>query len=293
MLAAQAPRKSPVDRPSIHADGSGNGVRSGDAEQSSEELPVETSRAPAVGSQTLSRGIRVLEILATAGTPLGVDDVAARLGVHRSVAYRLIRTLESHGLVGRTADGNLSLGLGLAALASGVEVDLRAIATPVLRSTAEALGLTCFLALRDGDEVVTVASAEPPRAVAVVAQRPGTRHAITRGATGRAILSLLDPAALAEVVVGVERGSPEGGQEASTLLQDIDSVRTRGWAETADEVISGLHAVAVPLELPDARVGAVASIVVGVGASVQVGAQGRAEELRVAALAIRKSLQKM
>ena len=57
-------------------------------------MPTPT-RAP---SQTLSRGLSILEILADASGPLGIDDVAAHLGVHRSVAYRLIRTLEEHGL---------------------------------------------------------------------------------------------------------------------------------------------------------------------------------------------------
>lgn len=206
-----------------------------------------------VGSQTLSRGIQVLEALATAGSPLGIDDVAAVLGVHRSVAYRLIRTLEAHGLVQRTPSGQLALGLGLAALAAGVEVDLRAIALPCLQEAAQTLGLTCFLALRDGDECVTVASAEPPQMVAVVAQRPGTRHSLDRGATGRVICSQLP-----------ENQWPDGCVADEFVLQ-VREVRERGWAETADEVIAGLHAVAVPLRLPDGRAAAVASLSVGAG----------------------------
>ncbi|BDZ54800.1 hypothetical protein GCM10025870_18730 [Agromyces marinus] len=75
--------------------------------------------AAAAGSQTLSRGIRVLEVLADADRNLSIDEVAAGLGVHRSVAYRLVRTLEEHGLVARDAAGRLLLGTGLAALASG------------------------------------------------------------------------------------------------------------------------------------------------------------------------------
>lgn len=232
-----------------------------------------------VGSQTLSRGIQVLEALATAGVPLGIDDVAAQLGVHRSVAYRLIRTLEAHGLVQRTASGALSLGLGLAALASGVEVDLRALAVPVLRSSAETLGLTCFLALRDGDEVVTVASVEPPRAVAVVAQRPGTRHPLTRGATGRAILSLL-----------LDDSSAVRAPEISDEVQrQVREVRNRGWAETADEVIPGLHAVAVPMVLPDGRAGALASLSVGADQRTPL----RIQVLQEAVSALAGSLQKM
>ena len=56
-------------------------------------------RPPA--SQTLSRGIRILEVLADARESLTIDQVARRLDVHRSVAYRLLRTLEDHGLVAR------------------------------------------------------------------------------------------------------------------------------------------------------------------------------------------------
>ena len=69
--------------------------------------------APA--SQTLSRGIRILEELADARVPLAVDDLARRLGVHRSIAYRLLRTLDDHGLVMRETDGRYALGARLAA----------------------------------------------------------------------------------------------------------------------------------------------------------------------------------
>lgn len=231
-----------------------------------------------VGSQTLSRGIQILETLATTGGPLRTDDVAAHLGVHRSVAYRLIRTLEAHGLVQRTPAGGLSLGLGLAALAAGVEVDLRALAIPVLRSSAETLGLTCFMAMQDGDEAVTLASVEPPRAVAVVAQRPGTRHSLTRGTTGRAILSLLQ-----------DRAGVQSLAIPDELATQIQQVRSRGWAETADEVIPGLHAVAVPIQLPDGRAAAVASLSVGADQRTEL----RVQVLREAVIKLQGSLQKM
>lgn len=52
--------------------------------------------APAAGSQTLSRGIRLLELIAASERDPTIDELAARLDVHRSVAYRLLRTLEDH-----------------------------------------------------------------------------------------------------------------------------------------------------------------------------------------------------
>lgn len=247
-------------------------------------LPEDEVRASApkgqaaVGSQTLSRGIRILEVLAEAGGPLAIDEVAAQLGVHRSVAYRLIRTLEAHGLVQRGASGRLSLGVGLAALASRVEVDLRAIVVPELTRASEDLGLTCFAALREDAECVTFASVEPPRAVAVVAQRPGTRHSLTRGASGRAVL-----AALSDDLWPVDSESGIGSED---LKHEVERVRGRGWAESTDEVIPGLGAVAVPLALPDGRAASVAALFVG----PPVGAGGIAERLHEVVAGVRHAL---
>ena len=52
-------------------------------------------------SQTLDRGLRVLEVLA--GTPGGltITALAAEVGVNRTVVYRLVATLEGHGLARR------------------------------------------------------------------------------------------------------------------------------------------------------------------------------------------------
>ncbi|MBN9201702.1 MAG: helix-turn-helix domain-containing protein, partial [Microbacterium chocolatum] len=149
------------------------------------------SDAATAPSQTLSRGIRILEILADARESLSIDEVARRLAVHRSVAYRLLRTLEDHGLTARDAAGRVVLGSRLAALAAGVAHDLQAEALPELTAVANELGMTCFLSVRDHDDAITLASVEPRHAVASVAQRPGTRHPVTVGAPGKAILSLL------------------------------------------------------------------------------------------------------
>ena len=58
-------------------------------------------------SQTLSRGIRLLEMLAEAPAPMTIAELAESLGVHRSIAYRILRTLEDHRLVMRDASGRV------------------------------------------------------------------------------------------------------------------------------------------------------------------------------------------
>ncbi len=52
-------------------------------------------------SQTLHRGVRILEHLAAVGNPQPVMDIAQALDLHRSITYRLLRTLEGHQLVER------------------------------------------------------------------------------------------------------------------------------------------------------------------------------------------------
>lgn len=198
-------------------------------------------------SQTLSRGIRLLEVLADARTPLTIDELASRLGVHRSIAYRLLRTLEDHGLVTRDAAGAVSLGARMAALAAGVAHDLQAEALPELTSIANELGMTCFLGVLDGEECITLASVEPRHAVASVAQRPGARHPVTVGAPGKAILSLLPEDEWPDVV-------------PPTLAGDVESTRIRGYATSHDEVIPTVQAVAVPLALRGQRPAAIAVV---------------------------------
>lgn len=195
----------------------------------------EAEKSPA--SQTLSRGIRILEILADAREPLAIDEVARRLEVHRSIAYRLLRTLEDHGLVVRDGNGLVELGARMAALAAGVAYDLQAEALPELTSAANELGVTCFLSILDREECITLASVEPRHGVASVAQRPGTRHPVVVGAPGKAILSLVP-----------ESEWPDGLDEAHR--RDVRLARERGWATSHDEVIAGLRSVAVPLRLP-------------------------------------------
>lgn len=212
--------------------------------------PAAPAAAPAPASQTLSRGIRILEILADAGTPLAIDDLAGELGVHRSIAYRLLRTLEQHGLVVRDPGGRATLGPRTATLAAGVARDLQAEALPELTTAANELGITCFLTVADRDECITLLSIEPRHAIASVSQRPGARHPLTVGAPGRAILSQIP-----------EPEWPAGVSEQ--LRSEVRQITADGYATSHDEVIPTVQSVAVPLPLRGRRPAAIAVVHVG------------------------------
>lgn len=143
---------------------------------------------PAETSQTLDRGLRVLEVLATRPHGLTVTELASEVGVNRTVVYRLVTTLEQHGLARRDSSGRLHVGLGVLALAQGLQPVLRQLATPVLRALAEELGATAHLTVADGGEALAIAVVEPTWTDFHVAYRVGARHPLDQGAAGRAIL---------------------------------------------------------------------------------------------------------
>ncbi|MGZ4493799.1 MAG: IclR family transcriptional regulator [Nocardioides sp.] len=144
-------------------------------------------------SQTLDRGLRALRLLADAPSGLTVSEVAEQLGIGRTVVYRLVATLEQHGLVRRDHGGRLHVGLGVLPLARGVQPVLHDLALPVLRSLAERLGSTAHLTLADGGEALAVAVVEPSWTDYHVGYRVGARHRLDQGAAGRAILLGREP----------------------------------------------------------------------------------------------------
>ena len=171
---------------------------------------------PAETSQTLDRGLRVLRLLAGAPHGLTVSDLAADLGVSRTVVYRLVATLEQHSLARRDPAGRLHVGLGVLTLTRGLHPVLRELAHPVLRALAERLGSTAHLTVADGGEALAVAVVEPSWTDYHVGYRVGARHGLGQGAAGRAI------------VLGRTPGGPP-------------------YVETVGEIQPGAHGVAAPV----------------------------------------------
>jgi DNA-binding IclR family transcriptional regulator len=201
-------------------------------------------------NQTLDRGLTALEFIAFAERPPMIDEVARHLDVHRSIAYRIVRTLEEHSVVRRDADGRCVPGERLAALGRNVRLPLRAAALPELTSMAEDLAMTAFLVIAVDHEAVTVESVEPRTTAAHIAYRPGSRHAIDRGAPGLALLA----------------GRPFVPGERP----EVTAARERGWASSAGEVIGGVASVASWVMGPEGAVAASVACVFPAGVEIDV-----------------------
>jgi len=212
-------------------------------------------------SQTLSRGIRMLEVLADTSRPLTIAALSEELGLHRSITYRILRTLEQHGLVVRDSNGTVSLGPRMAYLARNVASGFQTVVRPALDSISGELGVTCFLSILDQAECITLLSSEPSRATAAVVQRPGSRHSLMVGAPGLAVQSLLSAAEWDAL-----------GDEVSPR-PELTEIRKQGYATSHDEVISGLSSVAVPLRVTGEAPAAIAAVFLTDAISAELVAQ--------------------
>ncbi len=219
------------------------------------------------GSQTLDRGLRALEVLAEAPGPISIAQLAEHLGVHRSSAYRVLRSLEAHRFVLRDDAGLIRLGPRLAALGRGAAPTLNHVAQPELMTLANRFGMTTFVALLDADEVITMLSIEPTHGNANVAQRPGARHPLRRGAPSYAVEASLTP----EEHASIFHGAP--------LSDGAAAAKRQGYALSQDEVISGLTSVAVPLRISGEPPAALAVVTIGVPKDLS----GLVSDLRAAA----------
>lgn len=145
--------------------------------------------------QTLDRGLQALALIATRPDGWSVAELAAELAVHRAIAYRLVSTLEQHGLIARMRNGRIVTGAGVLRLSATFESQLRALAQPLLAQLAEDAGATAFLTLAQGDECTAILVCEPQQVDFRMSYRVGSRHGIAIGAAGLAIQSARAPTA--------------------------------------------------------------------------------------------------
>ena len=185
-----------------------------------------TTAEDAGGSQTLERGLAVLVTIGEGTKGLTATEAAEACGLHRSVIYRLLVSLERTGFATRDAEGRYRPGPALSALARNVP-ELRDIVQPELEAMASHAGATASLVEVRGNAAVTTLIAEPRVSGPLFTYRLGNRDPLDRGAGGIAALASGPPA------------SSESGRVTET--------RTRGYIVTRGELTPGAIGVAAPL----------------------------------------------
>jgi len=213
-----------------------------------DDLDDRTARDPA---PAVTRGIRLLELLAEARRPLTLTEIAGGLGLAKSSTANLCLALEAARMIERGAQG-YRLGLRTAELGGAFAAQFNQVrefygvcdASPVLA------GELVQVAILDGADALYIARHEGSRAVRIGTPL-GSRLPAALSATGRAMLSTLSDAEVT-ALVGADAAFPSvaypAARDLAGLLRRLAEVRERGWALDAEESLPGIVGVAVPLE---------------------------------------------
>jgi IclR family acetate operon transcriptional repressor len=203
---------------------------------------VGSARRP-VGS--VARAAALLDVLGASESDLGVNELARRIGVNASTASRLLGTLQQAGLVERSGGGGpYRLGLKLVALSDRVlaQLDVRAVARPLLAGLVARTGETATLSVPGGAEAITVDFVPSPSSVVSMARvgRPSVPHAT---AAGKVMLAFSGgPGPPLQLTPFTDRTITD----PDALAAELESVRERGYAEAAGEREPDLAALAAP-----------------------------------------------
>jgi DNA-binding IclR family transcriptional regulator len=200
------------------------------------------------GVQSVDRALTILELLARGGEA-GVTEVAAQLGVHKSTAFRLVATLESHRLVEQTEDrGKYRLGVGILRLAGATTARLDVVqeARPVCRQLAADTGETVNIAVLSEssalylDQVAGSSALQPHNWV-------GQHIPLHATSNGKVLLSGLDKKALDDLLGKLAAYTPMTITKKGKLREELELVRQQGYAMAVDELEVGLTAAAAPI----------------------------------------------
>ncbi|MFL5831647.1 MAG: IclR family transcriptional regulator [Solirubrobacteraceae bacterium] len=201
------------------------------------------ARGRPVGSVT--RALALLDELAGSDTPLGVSELARRIGVNASTASRLLGTLEHAGFVERSAGGPYRLGLKLVTLADRAlaRLDVRDVARPELEALVAATGETATLSVPGEHAAVTIDFVASSSAVASVARlgRPSVAHAT---AAGKVMLAFGGGGA---VPAELEAFTSRTITDVNELARQVSLARADGFAEAVGEREPDLAALAAPV----------------------------------------------
>lgn len=212
--------------------------------------------------EALARGIEVIRCFDATHMEMSVSEVAARTGLARPTARRLLMTLEQLGYM-RSADGVYALTaktleLGTAYISA---LGVWDIARPHMKALVDRTRESTSMSQLDGSDVVYVARVAVPKIIALSVSI-GTRFPASATSMGRVLLAGLTTDEL-DAVLEVPSASgilPRVQLDRSALDAALTKVRAQGWALSDEQLSVGIRSVAVPVTGADGRTAAAMNV---------------------------------
>ncbi|MFC6885972.1 MULTISPECIES: IclR family transcriptional regulator [Actinomadura] len=236
----------------------------------------------------LARGLSLMDAFGSGDAELTLTELAARTGLPRPTAHRLLGELVRWGGVERTETGyRLSLRLFVLGQRAPSPRGLREAALPYMEDLYEATHENIHLAVLDGTDTLFLEKVNGRRSMPIVS-RVGGRLPAYCTATGKLFLAMGPPDRLDRAVsAGLRRHTPHTIILPGLLQRELARTLDRGYGVNREESEAGVSAVAAPILGRDRRPIAAISIT---GSTYRLDLDRLAPAVRTAARALSREL---
>jgi len=208
-----------------------------------------TKRPP--GSQSLERGLDILEMIEAAGAELGVRELARRADLSPTIVQRLISSLALRGYVEKNSEtqryrlGHRSLSLGAS---SERAFDYAVTARRELERLAHEHHLNGFVSVLRGGRAIYVLAVQAEGPVAIKVS-PGSDMPLHSTSAGKVLLAALSDSEARKLLGSRKLAAitPHTITDPSALLAALPRVRRQGFATVNEENIPGVLSVGAPI----------------------------------------------
>lgn len=199
---------------------------------------------------SIIRAIELLGLFSKSERELGVSEISRRMGLHKSSAFRIVRTLEHVGWLEQNAETErYKLGVRILDVAGVVlkSYDYRDFISATLRELKNDIGETAVLSVYTNNGGVCIDVVEADNQVSYTSKL-GHHTPVYSGATGKILLAYQSEEEVKRVIEkGLEKLTPNTIITEEKLRADLADIRARGYATSFEETDYGVSAVGVPI----------------------------------------------
>jgi DNA-binding IclR family transcriptional regulator len=210
-----------------------------------------TTEIDASPATAVERALNILEAASQRREGLTNSEISRRLGIPKSSASYILRTLERRGYLRRDPESNrYRLGLKLLSLGGETQagLDIAEVALPFMRTLVERLGMTCHLAVVDQNEAVYIEKVEAPGFFKVNTW-VGRRMFLHSTSVGKALLAWMPKAECDALLHNCDfkRRTPKTITSLSRLMTELERVHQQGYAIDDEENSLGARCFGAPV----------------------------------------------
>lgn len=215
-------------------------------------------------NSTADRALDILMMFTDAQLVISGNDVAERLGVARSTAYRYLQSLVNTRFLEEAPGGGFRLGLRVLEVArlARRSYGLSEVALPVMTELSEQVQETVLLTRRTADLVVCVDRVEAGTRAVRISYERGSSLPINAGASALVLLAWTpeDEARSLLQAADLRRFTSATLTDVDSLMRRLASIRESGYSITRAELDPDVIGLAAPIQDEHGQVVAAVSV---------------------------------